>query len=256
MSDSDNKIDSGINSANESKINAGIKDSDIGREFTLEDLHNASNFDLPPVTEKTDGFIDEKTNQYTEQQTAQESAPPNPAEKYRGQLSSKGDKYSPGVHEYPPRENKSGMWAKIRGKKGQPKPQEHVQAEQTGVNMRAYSENLALLYGDGHKVIYGMQGGRVVSEEVSQLANALERYMIEKGAIETSAGLSVLINTIAYTRGVAARPENKTVNQKIIAFGARIFAPVIRWFKKPEKQPPQPAQVQEQPSDNLYHGEG
>lgn len=193
------------------KLETGTEiDEQVGTKIDEQvGTKNAStfNFELPPVSEQTDDFI-----QADAEQVEDENAPVmgfsenSEAEKHRGALDDKGHPYDPLLHAYPPEKTgKLQKWKKLPKKQVQQKAVEDVKSN---ASYRGEAQKFATLYGESHRLLFG-EGGHVVKEELLPLVDSLERYMLENGHTEISAGWDVLLSSGMYSFAVTQRETNK-----------------------------------------------
>lgn len=175
---------------------------------------NAStfNFELPPVSEQTDDFIQADVEiEQDENSDVSGFEENNEAEKHRGALDDKGNPYDPLIHAYPPEKTgKLQKWKKLPKKQVQQKAVDDVKSN---ASYRGEAQKFATLYGESHRLLFG-QGGHVVKEELLPLVDSLERYMLENGHTELSAGWDVLLSSGMYSFAITQRESNKEKVQK------------------------------------------
>ncbi len=171
-------------------------------------------FDDPEVTEATSGFQDTGAGLQFERvgdpitqpaQPAQDThTDEDPREKHRGKISEKGERYDPSLHRFPPVETPGGRWSKIPKRE-----REHTPEQIDNARIRTSARNLANMYGQAHRVPFGIKGGAVHdAADLDSLADALERHMMQNGIIETNPTVDVIFNAVLYSGEVAQRPEN------------------------------------------------
>lgn len=202
---------------------------------------------LPEVSPSDSGYIEEQEPEPDTDlpQPGEPSEPLEESDPWRGRMSSKGDRFIPELHEFPPRELKSGKWAKKRGRKQGGKNGEQAAPEKLAnpsAETRKHAETLAFVYGDFHRAVYG-SGGRVESvEDIAALASAFELYMQTNGDIVVSPGWAVLFNMFGYTRSVVARKENEKINEKIKKGVVSVFNWLFKRKKKDKEEASENAQ--------------
>ncbi len=218
-----------------------MSDFEVGKPL---DFSNPR-FDLPPVTEKSTGFItgddeaeatDDSVSEGTHPDTGQDSGagsqdtggasgdPMAQWHSYRGQLSHKGVPFDPSVHQCPPSETKAGYWRKkskaqrkahgLEDDAGQ--PNESAQAEGSNATYRQQAQNAATVYAQLHGIIYG-EGARVDKpEEITPLIDAYEAYIQQVGGIPVSPGWGAILQSGMYTQSVATKERNIEKTRKVV----------------------------------------
>lgn len=148
---------------------------------------------LPPVTDKTDGFVDDT-------QDSTYKAP----DSYRGTLDEKGKEFDPSLHRYPPELTATGRWRKL------PKnEQRRAPDEQLDTNNAAYlreGEKMARLYADLHQIPFGPDGGLLDKSDLLQMRDAWAAKYAEDGLQQMAPIWQIILSSGLYTLGVVQRP--------------------------------------------------
>lgn len=209
-------VSNGIDNANAKDVpsensngkgNANAKDVPSGNSKLLE-------FDLPPVSEQGAGFIDadKETDENQQTDTVEGFAENSEAEKHRGALDDKGQAYDPLLHCYPPEKTgKFGKWKKLPKKQTQ---QKAVDSVKSNASYRGEAQKYAQLFAQLHMIPFGDAGALKNKDDLIPLIDDLERYMLENGHSEISAGWSVLLSSSLYSVSVCQREPNKVKLKK------------------------------------------
>ena len=165
------------------------------------------NFELPPVSEQSNDFIhDDPEPDDNEPEHVHGFEEISEAEKHRGALDDKGQPYDPLIHAYPP--EKTGKLQKWKKKPKKDVEQAAVNDVKSNASYRGEAQKFATLYGESHRLLFG-KGGYVVKDELIPLVDSLERYMLENGHTQISAGWDVLLSSGMYSFAVTQRETNK-----------------------------------------------
>jgi len=259
-----------------------MSDFEVGKPL---DFANPG-FDLPPVTEKSTGFItgeddsapgdsvppddDTGIGQISgadrQDSGASSGDPLDEWKAYRGQLSRKGVAFDPSVHQCPPSETKAGYWRKkskaqrkahgLEDDAGQ--PDEKAQAESGNANYRQQAQNLAWIYAQLHAPLYG-EGAKTDPEELAGLVDAYEAYVQQKGGIPISPGWGALLGSAMYTQAIATRKSNMEKTREYMRGIGGIFRKLGEKLKivKPKRKPQnEQKQEQEKGGDNARFNSG
>jgi len=191
----------------ESEVGTEIAEDkiEVGTEIAADE--SLFEFDLPEVSEKTNDFI-QADNEETENTSdnVEGFVENNEAEKYRGNLDDKCGAFDPLIHAYPPEKTgKFGKWKKLPKNKQQQKAVDEVKSNSS---YRGEAQKFATLYGESHRLLFG-EGGKVIKDEIIPLVDSLERYMLENGHTEISAGWDVLLSSGMYSFAITQRETNK-----------------------------------------------
>lgn len=192
-------------------------------------------FSLPDVSDTASDFIADDpepeeitTDEYNQDEpadgetlTESKRNETDSSERARGLVSSGGDVFDPSIHAYPPKETKTGKYRRKR------KSDIEKDQETANVAYQKEAQNLAFLYGDSHRLLFG-DGGRVDSvNDLIPLRDALEAYMVENGLKEVPVGWRVLLTAASYSSSVGQREENKgkiqAIKEKLKGWGLKLF---------------------------------
>jgi len=185
--------------------------------------------DLPPITERVDDYERDDDDDDDGGDVAVD--PDAEREKWRGRISSSGQKYDPERHRWPAEETKTGRWRLLpkaeRRKRKVARNGEPVATETSAYTREA--ENYALLYAQMHPVLLGPDAGLDNPADIIALRDSIQRYMEINGYSEISPGYGVALAAANYTFGVVRRP---TVNERVAAWMRKIRGTIKRKRKQ------------------------
>lgn len=182
-------------------------------------MNNLFEFELPPVSETEEGFIEpEPENDFTPDvsndgiepiKTETES---EPEKDYRGLMSPNGkESFDPSIHKAPPSATKLGNWRKLTKKQ---REKGEVKSETHNAVFEIAGQKTAINYGNLHQFLF--PDAKIDLQEVKPLADAWTRYYQEKGLKESSPLLDVLLNSAGYSVGISAREKNTETTKQIV----------------------------------------
>lgn len=216
-------------------------------EAPLTDNLSLMTFELPPVSDTAHDFIGETEPENTEFEQdygdRPEPAGDDGGEKYRGTPDSKGNPYDPSIHAYPPElTGKLQKWKKL-SKNAKPRADGEDEIKPNAA-YRQEAAKMAALYAQSHVLMFGTEGRLLSQNDITPLIDDLDRYMLENGHTEISAGWAVAMSAGLYTVDVCQREKNI---DKVKRFYSEISDKVKGWFgiKKPRKAEPNPEPVKE-----------
>lgn len=195
-------------------------------------------FELPPVSEKTDDFVDDDEPEKEEKISGFDDGEnlEKPTDEYRGLMDDKGNPFDPAIHKTPPEKTPTGRWKRI--------PKQKREAGETGEPNALYrkqAQNFANLYASLHVTAFGSDGA-VDKQALAPLVDSLELYFMEEGLRELSPKAQVMLSGFNYSTIICSREPNA---EKL----KRWFTPLILRIKKllklDKKKNAQPQQAQE-----------
>lgn len=158
-------------------------------------------FELPPVSEKADGFIESDEIEEENESDDYTSTPDD----YRGTLDDKGNEYDPAIHRYPPQKTKGGIWSKQR--------KSSKTSTTANAAYRNAAQQYAMLYGNAHVSLFGKDGS-IDKDALLPLVDSLESYMIENGINELDPKYQVALSAFNYSSVICTREANIVKVQK------------------------------------------
>ena len=184
-------------------------------------------FDLPPVTEQSTGYIDDDPIDNVSPDSGHETesiespiGDSENAEKMRGALDDKGHAYDPAIHTYPPEKTgKLGKWK--RKPKGQQGESGEVKSEAA---YQLAAQRYAELYGNTHVTIWGHEAGIETPEHLKPLCDSIKSYLEAEGYSEINPKLAIGLSAFNYTMSILQRP---TVWEQL----TKQMTPVVKWVK-------------------------
>lgn len=198
--------------------------------------HKNFEFTLPDVSETSGSFIDDPEVPGEGEVVSDTVSEPSDEvvrddkERSRGLTSSGGDQFDPSIHQFPPKETKTGKWRRKR------KTDAESETIQSNVAYEVEAQKLAALYAHLHTLPFGEHGRLKSKTDIIPLSDALAAYMAENGLKEVPPTLAVLLTAGAYSSSVATRPENMEKTKKVGSFFVRGFRKLFRLKPKVKKE--------------------
>lgn len=216
----------------------------------IVDVGNKTKFDfsLPPVTEKTGGFIDddvewsddehdadEFTGAYVGQEKPTEKSDenlPSEIEQFRGTPSRSGEAYDPSQHAWPAKQTpKTGRWSR----KKKTREESEAAPEATNALFRKAAQINASVYAAAHQIPFGDAGKLEHEKDLLGLIDALERYYLSNGLPDMSPKTEVLLQAALYTHSVSSRQPNSERVKKVFFVAYNFVASKLGFKKRKEK---------------------
>ena len=181
--------------------------------------NNLFDFELPPVTAKTGGFVSDDIEWGSAGEATEPEAPKlsahqrafselDHAEQFRGTLSKGGERYDPAIHKWPAVETpKRGKWSR-KTKRDTEREETNGGKRATNALFRKTAESQAHIYAALHTLPFGEDGKLLDPDELRGLIDSLERYYMMHGLKEMSPGAEVFFQMATYSAGVVQRESN------------------------------------------------